>query len=147
MTDTGTAICGWEPCLKSHPCLVHNLIKLPLGWSYGKCLGNGLMPWLAWEREFEPFLPLLSPLTPCSPILGVYLPLAFVDLLYPSSTQAVSQTKGGVLLTSDPLQCLAWDGPQSCLWNYWLTTAIPPNWAEIRPEIAHLPVYPRVHPS
>lgn len=31
MTDTGTATCGWEPCLTSHHCLVHNLIKLPLG--------------------------------------------------------------------------------------------------------------------
>lgn len=60
MTDIGTAIWGWEPCLKSHYCLFHNQIRLALGWSYGKCLGNVLMPRPGREREHKASLTLFS---------------------------------------------------------------------------------------
>lgn len=57
----------------------------------GDCLGA-----LACLGKKMSLLPLLNPLMLRSLILGVCLTQAFVDLLYPSPTQAVSQAWDGI---------------------------------------------------
>lgn len=66
----------------------------------------------------------------------ILLYLAFVDLLYSSSTQAVSQVRHRVLLTSDPSNVLHKMGSNPVS-GMVFKQDITPNPAEIIPKIAH----------
>lgn len=93
---------GWDPCLKSHYCLVHTLIKLALRWSYGNAQGMASVLTSPAERAWTLPASFESPITAFSHSWG-HRTLGFVGSLCPPSAQAASQTQGWGLASGPPV--------------------------------------------